>query len=216
MRKLLLALGALCLWAGVAQAQVPCIGVNGVNSFPQPGVTCNQEPTPSSYAATSVGLVPASSATDIACIAGAANINVRIQQIRISGSAGTAVAVPVTILKRATADTGGTPATSTALPVAYALHSTDPAAKATLVAYTANPTINDSSPGIIDSAQGVFTVTSTLTGVTSFTLFDYSGLRYMEAPQLIKASEQICVNFNAISVSSGVINTTFRWTEASQ
>src|ERR1700676_5128655 len=107
MRKALLSLGFLLGLSAPAWAQVPCIGVGGVNSVPQVGISCAQEPTVTTYAATGVGIVPAASATDIACIAGAAGKVIRLQQIRISGS-GTAISVPVLIRKNASLDTGGT------------------------------------------------------------------------------------------------------------
>ena len=45
MKKLLLSLGLLLGLASPALAQVPCIGVGGVNSVPQVGISCAQEPT---------------------------------------------------------------------------------------------------------------------------------------------------------------------------
>jgi hypothetical protein len=217
MRKLLLALGFLALWASPSLAQVPCIGVGGVNSVPYNSVICGQEPAVNTYAAVGIGIVPASSATDIACINGAANIVIRVEQIRVSGTAGTQIIVPVAITKHVSLDTGGTPATGTALPVAYAIDSNDATPKATYNAWTANPTINDASPGIIDVANLVLAKTDGTNGSGQpFTLFDHQGQRYMEALTLRKATEQICVNLNATSPSSGLVNVTFRTTEAAQ
>src|SRR5882672_10584996 len=120
-RILLSALGLLALGT-VAFAQA-------VNTVPQVGVE-TAIIKQSTYAAVSVGLVPAASATDIFCISASASRTVSIKRIGISGTAGTLVTAPFTVLRRATVDTGGTAATTTALPVASPNLSTDPAATA--------------------------------------------------------------------------------------
>ena len=215
MKRILLALGLLLGLSAPALAQVPCISVGGVNSVPQVGVTCAQEPSTTSYSATAVGVVPASATTDLACITGSPSKVTRIQSVRLSGTAGTAINVPVTLLKRAVADTGGTAATGTALPVPYAHDSNNAAAVATTTAYTGNPTINDASPGILDSGVLVLTATGTLAD-SPYTYFDYSERNFVQAIILRSAAQQVCVNLNATSPSSGVVNVTFRWTEAAQ
>lgn len=212
MKRLLLALALLGL-ASAAQAQ--CIAVGGVNTVPQTGVACLSEPTVDSYAATGIGIVPAASATDIACLTGSATRIIRVQKIRVSGTAGTLINVPVMLMKHASANTGGTAATGTALPVPYALDSTDAAVSATATAYTANPTIADAAPGIIDAAILVLTATGTLAGNTGV-LFDYRAHNFSEAPTLRGIAQQICVNLNATSPSSGLVNVSFEWTEAVQ
>lgn len=219
MKKLLLALG---LWLGLtasafAQAQGTCLGVGGVNTTPQPGVVCPTEPTVLTYAATGIGIAPAASATDIACIQGATGKVIRLQRIRISGTAGTQVVVPGVLMKRASLNTGGTPATGNALPVAAAMDSINTAASATLNAWTANPTIVDSSPGIIGVADLILAKTDGTNGIAvPFTEFDYSEANYMQKPTLRTATQAICVNLNATSPSSGLVNITFHWTEALQ
>lgn len=214
MKRLLLALGLTLGLAGSAAAQ--CISVGGSSGpAPQFGIVCLSEPSIATYTADSIALVPAASATDIACITGSATRVIRLQAIRVSGTAGTLVSVPMTLRKNASADTGGTAATGTALPAAYALDSTNPTATATLVAYTANPTINDTTPGLIDGA----TLPLGLTGTTLSSqgvLFDWSGRTFSQAPILRGVAQQVCVNLNTTSVSSGVLNISFRWTEATQ
>jgi hypothetical protein len=213
MKKYLLALGLLFGLGSAASAQ--CVSVGGVNNVPQPGVTCASEPIVATYAASGIGLVPAASATDIACITGSATKTVRVQQIKISGTAGTLVNVPVSIRKNASADTGGTLATTTALPVAYSMDSnttTNPTSGAVLAAYTANPTIPDSTPGLIDTGIVVLTATGTLAGNTGL-FFDYRERNFSQAPTLRGVAQQLCINLNATSVTSGVLSVTFQWTE---
>lgn len=213
MKKLLLSLGLLLGLLATASAQ--CISVGGVNTVPQPGVTCLSEPTVDTYAATGVGIAPAASATDIACLTGSATKVIRLQRIRVSGTAGTLITVPVLITKHASANTGGTAATGTALPVPYPLDSTDATVSATATAYTANPTIADSTPGIIAAATLSLNTTTALVGQGELT-FDWMTRLYAEAPTLRGIAQQICVNLNATSPSSGLVNVSFVWTEAVQ
>lgn len=191
-----------------------CSAAGGINSVPRNGVSCPSDSIAPTYMATSIGLVPASSATDIACITGNATSIVRLQQIRVSGSAGTLVSLPVVITKHASANTGGTAATSTALPVPYRLDSLNPAPLATTTAYTANPTIADSTPGIIDAGTMTLNVTTTTGGAPL--AFSWTTRAYNEAPVLRGVAQQVCVNLNSVSVSSGVLSVSFLWTEQSQ
>src|SRR5882672_10108794 len=106
-RKLLFGIIALALAATAALAQV--------NVVPQVGVT-SAYLARQTYSSAFFGLVPAGTTpTDILCISGSASRIVRLQNIVISGS-GTAISVPMTLLKRASLDTGGTPASTTANP----------------------------------------------------------------------------------------------------
>jgi hypothetical protein len=218
-KSLLLSAALLALAPSGAWAQSGCLGVGNVNNVPQVGVTCQQEPTGPSYAATAVGLVAAATPTDIACITGSATRVIRLQSIRISGTISTQLMVPALLMKRATVDTGGTPATGTALPVPYALDSTNPAATATTTAWTANPTITDSSPGIIDSGVLSLAKTDGTNGSGQpFTLWDYTERNYVQAPLLRGIAQQLCVNLNANAgtFTGNAISITFKWTELQQ
>lgn len=210
MKKFFLALG---LWLGLlAPSAAQCIAVGGVNTVPQVGVSCLSEPTVDTYAATGIAIVPAATATDIACITGSATKVVRVQVIRVVGT-GTAITIPVVLAKHASANTGGTATTGTAIPVPYPLDSTDAAASATTVAYTANPTIADTTPGLMDiQFLGLAaTTTSTAGNVT----FNYGDRNFMEALTLRGVAQQICVNLNGTSPTAS-LSVSFRWTEANQ
>lgn len=213
MKKLLLSLG---LWLGLTTlASAQCIAVGGVNSVPQTGLSCLSEPSVPTYAATGVGIVPASSATDIACLTGSATKVVRVQRMRVSGTAGTLISVPLLITKHASANTGGTPGTGTQLPVPYTIDTTNVAVTATATSYTANPTIVDSAPGIIGAMMLPLGLTGT-TLASQGVLFDFGDLTYAQKPTLRGIAQQVCVNLNATSPSSGLVNVTFYWTEAAQ
>lgn len=219
MRKLILGLALLLGLGAAAPAQVNtfnggCAGANGVNTVPRNGVSCPSDSIAPTYMATSVGLAPASTATDIACITGNATNIVRVQQIRVSGTAGTLVSLPVVITKHASANTGGTAATTTALPVPYKLDTSAPAPLATTTAYTANPTITDATPGVIDVGVATFNVTTVAGGAP--VTFSWTTRAYNAAPVLRGIAQQVCVNLNSISVSSGLLGVSFMWTEQNQ
>ena len=206
MKRLLLSLG---LWLGLTSLAI------AQNTVPQVGVT-SAYVKQLTYSAASIGLVPAASATDIFCISGSSSRSISIKQISISGTAGTLVTAPFTLLRRTTLDTGGTAATTTALPVAAPNLSSDPAATATLTAYTANPTINDSSPTYFRSST--LTLNTTSTTVQASPLVWSFGERigdFAKALDIPKGStaQQYCINLNAVSVSSGVLNIDITWVE---
>src|SRR5204863_4895248 len=97
------------------------------------GPTDGQKAT---YGASITGLVVAASATDIFAITGSATKIVRITRLRISGVRTTGTDTDIQLIKRSTANTGGTSTN----PTKVAYDSNDPASTATINAYTANPT----------------------------------------------------------------------------
>jgi len=206
MKRLLL--GAL-IWLGAASAAFA-----QVNTVPQIGTISAVLKYPT-YSASSVGLVPAASATDIWCIAASSTRNISIKQIKVSGTAGTAITTPFLIYRRASLDTGGTAATSLALPVAGKLFAGDSAATATLTAYTANPTIVDSSPVLLDVIQPTLAVTTTANAAMPPSSFGEAVAWFSHGLVLQKGTtQQVCLNLNGVSVSSGVLNINAIWTEA--
>lgn len=166
------------------------------------------------YSAGFIGLVPAAATTDLVCLAGSATKTVKIHRIKLSGS-GTAISVPVTVVRRISVDTGGTAASTTANPAnnISKRDTTSPTATAVPIAYTANPTITDSAPTYIDS-QNMGVVATTVGAVNAPTDFDFgegvSNLR--QPPTLRGTAEQICVNLNGTSPTA-LLSGTITWTE---
>lgn len=202
-------LGGVALLATLLSAQAQ------VNTVPQVGLitgTLNK----ATYRAVSIGLAPASSATDIFCISGSATKMVKVTGLNIYGTAGTLVTVPAVILRRAVVDTGGTAASTIANP-ANTIGKSDnnnPTATATLIAYTANPTIVDASPTYVAAANATFTVTSAGTSAvnTQFT-FGANLPQFTQQLVLRGIAEQVCLNLQAATISSGLLNITISWTE---
>jgi len=205
-KRFLLAALAFAFAASAALAQV--------NVVPQVGTISAVLKYPT-YSASSVALVPAASATDIFRISPGTTKNISIKNIKVTGTAGTAVTTPFLVYRRASLDTGGTPATSLALPVAGKLLASDPASTATLVAYTANPTVVDSSPVLLDVITPTLAVTTTANTPPVPAIYGELLSWFSHGLVLQKnTTQQICVNLNAVSVSSGVLNITMIWTEA--
>jgi hypothetical protein len=212
MKRFLLAAIGLAALCGSASAQI--------NFVPQPGVTSGYY-AKNTFSSAFFGLVPPASATDMVCITGSASKVVRVDRIVLTGTAGTLVQLPVQVVRRATADTGGTLATTTANPgVTTQIASRDTgqtlntSATAVLASYTAVPTINDAAPVYLDSQLLTLAVTSVATQAVP-TIFDWSRdiENNVQVPTLRGVAQQLCVNFNAVSISSGVLNGAITWSE---
>lgn len=185
---------------------------------PQFGVLSGVQPK-ATYTAVALALPPVASATDIACISGSATKVVKITEIEVSGTAGTLVSAPLTLLRRASLDTGGTAGTTTANwanTIAKAV-STQATQSAVLISYAANPTIVDTAPTYIKSAYTTFPVTSAGTSITRILWkFGDSGIGQNAQPTLIKQAtpaQQLCLNLNGVTVSSGLLHLSIEWTE---
>lgn len=218
MKKILLSLG---LWLGLcAVASAQCIGASGAGGpNVAPGISCLSEPTIASYGATGVAIVAPATPTDVSCITGAAGTVVRVQRVVVSATITTQVVVPVLLTKHASANSGGTAGTTTQLPVSYKMDSSNATGAATLTSWTANPTINDSAPGIIASGLLVMTKADGTNGAVSpMTLFDFSEATYAQKPILRGIAQQLCVNLNgtAATMTGNLINISYYWTEAAQ
>ncbi len=207
MKRSLLALALVGALSAHAFAQV--------NVVPQTGVTFGYIPK-ATFSAAFIGLVPPASATDTICLAGSATKVIKLQSIRLSGSAGTLVSLPITLIRRASVATGGTAASTTANPAntISKRDTTTGAATAVPISYTAVPTITDSAPTYLDSAELTLAVTSA--GVVALPLvFDYGkDEANLLAPVTLRGvAQQVCLNLNTVSVSSGVLNGSITWTE---
>jgi hypothetical protein len=206
-RTLASALGLLALCtAALAQ----------VNVVPQIGVTTAYLDK-QTYSAVFIGLAPASTTTDLICISGSTTKNIILKQIKISGSAGTTLSLPVTLLHRISLDTSGTAASTTANPAntISKRNSANGAATAVLIGYTANPTIGDSSPTYVDSVQLAVSLT-TMATVSIPAVFDWSlnNVGLVQPPVIPKnTTEQYCINLNGTSLASGLLTGSITWTE---
>lgn len=201
----LLAVAGLTL-SGVAFAQV--------NTVQQVGLITSILKK-SSYSAVALALPPAASATDIACIAGSSTKTIIVRRVSVSGTAGTLVSAPVTLLRRTSVDSGGTAATTTAnwANTISKRDANDASATATLISYSANPTINDTSPTYVASAYTTFPVTSAGVAIVPTVWELDTPFSFVKGVVLRGTSQQACINLNAVSISSGLLHISIDWTE---
>lgn len=89
------------------------------------------------YSYQSATLTPVATATDVVTLTGAATKTIRVTKVCVSGQATTAAVYDIFLIKRTTADTGGTSTTPT--PAQH--DSNDAVAVGTINLYTANPTL---------------------------------------------------------------------------
>lgn len=206
-RNLLLgtvALGLIALAAAEAQ----------VNVVPQVGMISSIL-RQNTYSAISIGLVPAASATDFLCLNGSTTKNVHLRRIVYTGTAGTAITTPVILKLNHSLDTGGTAATGLALPVAAPNDPNSPAATVTLTAYTANPTVTDTSPNYLMAPAISYSTTTTESPVdflqsgSSVDMFSQG----WNIPKAATVTQQLCLNLNGVTVTTGVFATSLEWTE---
>lgn len=206
MKRFLLSLALVGALVAPAFAQV--------NVVPQVGVASGIVKK-ATYSSVALALPPAASATDIACITGSSTKTITVNRISISGTAGTLVTAPFTLVRRAAANTAGTAATTTAnWANNIAKHDTsDAAATATLISYSANPTITDAAPTYLMSDSLTLPVTSAGVATVPLRWEPDTQFTFLKGWVLRGAAQQLCVNLNAVSVSSGLLYAGITWTE---
>lgn len=165
-------------------------------------------PTRQTYRA-AVNFTPAASATDVFVIGGSSTGGnfVKITRITIIITATTAAEVLLSLLKRSTADTGGTATTATRVP----LDSQDLASQADVVvqAYTANPTT-----GTLVGAIGQRRVAAVLAGtVEAPTEFLFGEMPSSQELTLRSTAEQVAINLNGASLAGGSMSVEVEWIE---
>jgi hypothetical protein len=158
------------------------------------------------YRASKIALSPAASATDIFTITGSASKTIRVTRVRISGTETTAGHAVFQLIKRSTANTAGTSASVTAVP----LDSNDAAASATVLSYTANPTLG-TTIGSIAVSRIFLPAAATATGEESM-LLTFGDLA-AKALVLRGTSQVLAVNLNGATVTGGSLHIEIEWTE---
>src|SRR6185295_897807 len=159
-----------------------------------------------SYAAAVVGLVAAATPTDVFTIYGSGTKTVRIIRVEVSATENTAAIRDVVLIKRSTANTGGT---STS-PTRVTYDSSNAAATATVLAYTANPTLG-TGVGNIRTAK-IDVPATNLVGSTDRIMWTF-GDRPSQAVVLRGTSEGLAVNLNSVTSANNSFDISIEWTE---
>jgi len=174
-----------------------------------------------SYAATFVGLVGVAAATDIVTITGATNRVVKVARITISGIATAAAVADVQIVRRTTANTGGTSGSVTPVQRGDLLRDTSGnivsyAAQATVLTYTANPTLGTATAPSGGTLAAAKMSIGTASGTTSTPLvFDFTAPG-MSQPTLRGAADVLAINLNGGTYAGNAYTGTIEFTEISQ
>lgn len=189
-------LGAALTLSVPVAAQVPSIGVVA------PAMR-------QSYSAVTA-VTPAASATDIFALTGSATKTVRVTRVACSGIATATGSQVLHLVKRSTADAGGTSTTLNAVK----LDSNNGAATATGKAYTVNPVTPGTTVGTLRAAS-LTLATSTTPAVADRLVWDFgSNFTTDQAVTLRGTGEVLAINANGNSLPSGSSLTCgFEWNE---
>jgi hypothetical protein len=163
------------------------------------------------YGATQKSLVPAASATDVFTITGSASKTVYIHKIIVTGNRTAHAHDLIVLIKRSTANSGGTSSTLTS--VSY--DSTNAAATAVVRSYTANPTLG-TAVGEIYAKRVSFPVQTPSNaqgngGSVNPWQWIYSDIGQ---PIVLRGTSQVlAVNLNAVTIAGGNIQCSIEWSE---
>lgn len=170
-----------------------------------PSINYTQPAQVASYRATVVGLVPASSGTDLFTISGVSGKAIQIHWIKCNGISTAAASALLQVVKRSTLDTGGTSTTMTNV----RLNSNTSAASAVVRGYTANPTLG-TSIGVLNAGYLSTNTLATSAFASKDLVFDFSN----QWLWINESTTSVAVNANATSLTSGAtLNCTIEWTE---
>ena len=159
------------------------------------------------YSASVVGLATALTATDIFTITGSATKTIRVSRIVVNGVQTTAAQVNVLVIKRSTANSAGTSTASTAVPY----DSANAAATATVLSYTANPTLG-TAVGTVSARRAFIPGAATASDAQGLEII--SGDVGQQMMTLRGIAQVIAVNLNATTVAGSAFNITVEWTES--
>lgn len=169
-------------------------------------VSDNFEGTKATYSVAFTGLVSAVAATDVVTLDASATKTVRVLQAQIMCT-GTAASVPVSIVRRSTVDTAGTPSTLTVVPN----DSTDVAASAVAKTWTANPTAGT----LVGALRAVTMSVEAAAAVNPPTAASFVNGTMNDKSMLLKkgSTEELAINFNGTSITSPLCTGYLEWSE---
>jgi hypothetical protein len=162
----------------------------------------------STFSAGVVGLVAAAAGTDIFTITGAKDRKIKVLRLEVSGIATASQAIPFSVVKRSTANTGGTSTTPNVVAHEAIAGLT---ASATVRAYTANPGALGTLVGTIQAKRGTL-LTASAGSPASPTPFDFTtaGTKF---PTLVNENEVIALNYGGSTAAGNALDIFVTWTE---
>ncbi len=146
--------------------------------------------------------------TDLWQLCGSATKTVKVRYIRLSGTATTATSSDIILVKRSTADTGGTPTSITLT----SSDSQNAASGASLVTFAAAPTLG-TLVGAFDDQQLTMPPPTSSTPAVTYLPFEF-GARGEQPVVLRGVAECIALNFQGAALPAGMkISNTVVYTE---
>ena len=146
--------------------------------------------------------------TDGFTIYGSATKTIKVLKVMMSGTQGATSVVTAELIKRSTANTGGT---STVVP-SVPNDSANTSATATVRYYTANPTSLGTAVGTVAGFRGIIPQGGTSSVLTSNCEI-YRANTPAQALTLRGATEGLALNFNSITLTGNVMSIEVEWTE---
>lgn len=202
--KLLCGLVAASVAVLAAQAQVPGVNstLNSVFTLAYDNSTMKQ-----TFSATRAGITAVASQTDMCSITGSATKTVKVRRIFFNNESASAVAEPVSIVKRSTANTGS----GTALAVVPYDSNNAATSVALAEVWTAAPTVGTQVGILADVILPFGWVSSaTVNSLPAPYAFTFGALGQ---PIVLRgAAEQVSINLSGITLT-GTVSCTFEWTE---
>jgi hypothetical protein len=160
------------------------------------------------YSASILALAPATTPTDVFTITGSASKVLRVTYLEVFGIQTTAGHPVIQLVKRSTANTGGTSAAVTAVPY----DSSDAAATGTVLSYTANPTALGTSVGVVRAGR-IFVPTSATASDQHGVRWDFGTRDNGKAVVLRGTTQVLAVNLNSVTLTGGSLSINVEWTE---
>lgn len=163
------------------------------------------------YGATTALFTPATAATDIFSISGSATKTVKVMGLNLHGTQTTGGNIgTIGIIKRSSANTGGTAVASTRVP----LDSSSAAATSTVQHYTANPTLGGTI-GTIYQPRVVIPAAANITPPAPVLVWDPSLSLWYTTVVLRGTAEVLVVNMGGGALPAGATNFTVSvvWSE---
>lgn len=150
------------------------------------------------YSMAFTGLVGAASCTDLVRLSGSATKSVYVQEIRISATATAAKTLDILLVKRSTANSGGTSSAGVAIP-----HSSDDAAgSAAGLLYTANPTVGTAT-GNLRATRYTIPAVDGAADLCPELVYDLRGHNGGKGVRLEGVAQGLCINLSGASPGSG-------------
>lgn len=184
-------------------------GVMLAQSWP-PGAAPTSAALPvaySSYTASKDALTVAASATDIATLTGNASNTVIVTRIQVTCTQTTAGIVDLQLIKRSTADSGGT---TTGSPASVPNDKNFSGASSSVLTYTANATGLGTAVGNVDSTKVGCMATGT---AAPNDIYIWTPARSGQSIVLRGTGDQLAINLGGVTVTGGSFNVTISWIE---